>query len=33
MDFLLLVPNRQGVVEVDGRQHHTDNDGRANTAR
>ncbi len=34
MDFLLLLPSRQRVViEVDGRQHYADNDGRANTAR
>lgn len=34
MDFLLLLPNRQRVViEVDGRQHYADNDGRASTTR
>jgi hypothetical protein len=34
MDFLLLLPNRQRVViEVDGRQHYADEDGRANTER
>jgi hypothetical protein len=34
MDFLLLLPNRQRVViEVDGRQHYADKDGRASTTR
>jgi very-short-patch-repair endonuclease len=34
MDFLLLLPNRQRVViEVDGRQHYTNDDGYANTSR
>jgi hypothetical protein len=32
MDFLLLLPNRQRVViEVDGRQHYSDDDGHADT--
>lgn len=34
MDFLLLLPNRQRVViEVDGRQHYADEQGRADTDR
>jgi hypothetical protein len=34
MDFLLLLPGRQRVViEVDGRQHYADENGRASTAR
>ena len=34
MDFLLLVANRgRIVIEVDGRQHYAESDGRANPAR
>jgi very-short-patch-repair endonuclease len=34
MDFLLLLPGRRRVVlELDGRQHYADEQGRADTAR